>query len=412
MRTGEVDHSRFFEGFESAGDPLDGLHLSPPERLLVSLAASLVHVRRETVGRAESALGIDPIARYLGGRATHEIVAQGCARRERDGGHYLAEDQVCTFERDGVVGPFPILPRDEALALGRWVRELHEREWDGNCAYGARIHRAFKASGMMRDINHSGQYQALFQPKLWQVLRRPEVTQPFVSLLGPDVICWRQQFFDKPSGAQGTFWHQASRFRVISKKDRIRPGGSTAIDPAMLQYTLWLALEDVSDDNGSLRIAPGSYRDDRLERLAELIVAEPIKAMSTLPSEVVADTVKLLRYGPNEFDKVRALFQWVLSRCGDLFADSELRSYPMKAGEGIIFTSLNVHGSYANTTPRGRLAFAARVTGPHTAVYEGWTKDTYILPTGNVDHSVAGLKCIQMAGERHYGGNRMARAPE
>jgi len=52
------------------------------------------------------------------------------------------------------------------------------------------------------------------------------------------------------------------------------------IDPAMLQYTLWLALEDVDCDNGALRIARGSYRDDRLEKLADLIVAEPLKALN------------------------------------------------------------------------------------------------------------------------------------
>lgn len=81
----------------------------------------------------------------------------------------------------------------------------------------------------------------------------------------------------------------------------------------------------------------------------------------------------------------------------------------MRAGEGLIFTSLNVHGSQENTTSRGCLAFTARVMAPNT-VYEGWSKDTYIAPAGNVNHPVSGLKGIQMSGRRHHPRTSMADA--
>ncbi|MFV0523379.1 MAG: phytanoyl-CoA dioxygenase family protein [Acidimicrobiales bacterium] len=400
-------HARFFEGFEPPPDTGPDRRLTHRQRAAVEAATAAVHAYRETVGRVWARRGVGPVQRRLGGRPGHVIRALGHAR-ETHGGHRLPEAQMRAFEATGVVGPIPFLARDEALDLGVWVRELHGRDWDGNCAFGPDVHRAFQRSGMMADIVHSGQYQALFQPRLWSLLHRPEVTDPLSSLMGDDLICWRQQFFDKPPGAEGTFWHQASKFRIVSRKERLRPVEGSGLNPAMIQYTLWIALEDVDIENGALRMAPATFDDDRLERLGELAVDRPLEALASLPADRVRDTIELMLHGTDEFEKGKALLGWALSQCPDLFAGAELTSYPMRAGEGLIFTSLNLHGSHRNGTDRGRLALAARVVGPQVAVYEGWDRDTYITPVGRIRHPIDGLECIQMAGGNVHPGNRVA----
>ncbi|WP_346434348.1 phytanoyl-CoA dioxygenase family protein, partial [Candidatus Protofrankia californiensis] len=41
------------------------------------------------------------------------------------------------------------------------------------------------------------------------------------SIIGPDVQCWRTDFFPKYPGNEGISWHQAATFANTSKKPRI-----------------------------------------------------------------------------------------------------------------------------------------------------------------------------------------------
>ncbi len=64
-------------------------------------------------------------------------------------------------------------------------------------------------------------------------------------LIGPDVKCMQSMLFIKPPGFQGQGWHQDEIY--IPTRDRSLTGG-------------WIALDDATEENGCLRVLPGSHK--------------------------------------------------------------------------------------------------------------------------------------------------------
>ncbi len=64
-------------------------------------------------------------------------------------------------------------------------------------------------------------------------------------LIGPDVKCMQSMLFIKPPGFQGQGWHQDEVY--IPTRDRSLTGG-------------WIALDDATEENGCLRVLPGSHK--------------------------------------------------------------------------------------------------------------------------------------------------------
>ncbi|MFH9663534.1 phytanoyl-CoA dioxygenase family protein [Streptomyces sp. NPDC017248] len=50
---------------------------------------------------------------------------------------------------------------------------------------------------------------------------RPEIVDRVRSVLGPDVLNWRTEFFPKYPGDEGTDWHQADTFANASGQPQI-----------------------------------------------------------------------------------------------------------------------------------------------------------------------------------------------
>ena len=131
---------------------------------------------------------------------------------------------------------------EEANSLKEFAHKIHDANYNDEIIFGNEaIRETLRRTGQW-NLNYGGMYRALQYPKLEKLLSRPEITQRIASLLGNDLICWRSQFFEKPPGAKGTFWHQQGRFRELSKKPKlIAPAG---VDDAMVQLTAWVALTD------------------------------------------------------------------------------------------------------------------------------------------------------------------------
>ncbi len=128
------------------------------------------------------------------------------------------------------------------------------------------------------------------------------------TLLGTtDVLFWYIQFVTKfPEGERGSSvfpWHQDN-------------GYAGALTPA-LNVTVWVALDDVDENNGCVWVMPNSHRNGVL----------PHRAQS--PDNWYMDT-------PVEGDGVPAR---------------------LKAGEAVAFTGLTLHRSLANRTQRPRRGF-------------------------------------------------------
>lgn len=93
----------------------------------------------------------------------------------------------------------------------------------------------------------------------------------------------------------------------------------TRHDPALGSINIWVALEDMTPDNGCLRVVPGSHRAQQLE--------------SRTSDD--GDTHRQVDVDPDTALPVR-----------------------MRAGDAVAFTRWTVHGSGPNRTDRPRLAYA------------------------------------------------------
>jgi len=80
----------------------------------------------------------------------------------------------------------------------------------------------------------------------WRLATAPEILDIVEALIGPDIRFYTDQTFLKPAhhGSEVP-WHQDS-------------GYWPAAEPRLL--SCWLALDDVSEDNGCVRFIPGSHR--------------------------------------------------------------------------------------------------------------------------------------------------------
>jgi phytanoyl-CoA hydroxylase len=86
--------------------------------------------------------------------------------------------------------------------------------------------------------------------------RRPAVVERIASLLGPDLKLYQDQLFMKPP-------------RVGSRQPyhQDQPLGFY-IDPPELMVTCWTALDPATEENGCLRVLPGTHRRGQLPREA------------------------------------------------------------------------------------------------------------------------------------------------
>jgi ectoine hydroxylase-related dioxygenase (phytanoyl-CoA dioxygenase family) len=85
----------------------------------------------------------------------------------------------------------------------------------------------------------------------------------------------------------------------------------------------------------------------------------------------------------------------------------------MKAGEFILFSSLNTHGSNPNVTSDDtRLAFAGRYTTNDVVVYKDMATDRFPTPEGFITFDTDRIGCIQAQGRDTFGHNRILERPE
>ena len=134
-----------------------------------------------------------------------------------------------------------------------------------------------------------------------------------VSLIGPAVCLTHVQFITKLPDREDTHsdipWHQDS--------------GYGQLDPAT-DLTVFVALTDMTEQNGCLQVVPGSHRGGLLAHATSAV--NPV-----------------LRESP---------------RAGDALA------VPLRAGEALAFSGLLVHGSGPNHGSAPRVAFYVRYCAP------------------------------------------------
>lgn len=254
----------------------------------------------------------------------------------------LSEEELNAFRQNGYAGPFDLYDVDEIKAKYKRIRaDLFDR------------------SHAVYDLEHSsiisGYDRHLDVNDLSQHIMQREIVEKVADILGPDLICWRSEFFPKYPGDEGTDWHQADTFAHASGKPQIVWPMNDDFGGAI---TVWTALTDVSEANGCLRFIPGTHE------------------------EMIYDESKEMKYSPDEVNSMdkdgikRGFFGYDyrnLQKDPNYKVDeSKAVSIEMKAGQFVIFWSTLMHSSLPNiTSNQTRMAFASRYVPASVKVYPG-----------------------------------------
>jgi non-heme Fe2+,alpha-ketoglutarate-dependent halogenase len=198
--------------------------------------------------------------------------------------------------------------------------------------------RHFDIRALSRHIVH---------PRVIQVIRR---------LLGPDLLCWRTEFFAKFPGAVGTEWHQVVDYSYATGKPMLQSVlGERA---TRLDVTVWTAFTEATRSNGCLKFLPGSHN--------QLFYDEHKATASGRQGLYRSGESKSAFFG-YEFEDFKIDPRWSPD-------ESKAIAMEMRPGECVIFTATCVHGSFPNTTQREtRFAISSRYVPTHVRVYPDWT---------------------------------------
>jgi non-heme Fe2+,alpha-ketoglutarate-dependent halogenase len=294
----------------------------------------------------------------------------------------LTPEELTQFHRDGFIGPFDLYEEEE---MAEHLRLLRPKLLNTKRAvYG----QGKAISGVTNLANYDRHLDVEF---LARHITRPEIVDRVASVLGPDVLCWRSEFFPKYPGDEGTDWHQANSFANVagSKKAQIEWPDDAGFGGTI---TVWTAFTPATEETGCLQFIPGTH---------DVMNYDESKTM-----EYDADSVN-----QKEKDGVRRGFFGYdyrqLQKDPDWSPDeSSAVSQVMRPGQFIMFWSTLMHASHphAGRTEEMRLGYAGRYVPtsvrvyPHSDGLEEFGGSASLERFGNV----------LVSGSDRYGHNRLA----
>lgn len=259
----------------------------------------------------------------------------------------FSEQALRKFHEQGFGGPFDLYSEEETA---RHLKALKPKLLDTRqAAYG-------NGKGLSGVTNLSNYDRHLDIPLLADHICRPEIVDRVAGILGPDVLCWRTEFFPKYPGDEGTDWHQAANFANVasSKKPQIEwPEGSGFQGT----ITVWTALTDCRVDNGCMQLMPGTHRVMNYDE-SKVMEYDEHRINNT-----DKDGVRRGFFG-YDYRQLQKDPNWSPD-------ESKAQSMVMKAGQFIIFWSTLLHASHPHTGASRdmRLGFAARYLPTVVKVY-------------------------------------------
>lgn len=150
---------------------------------------------------------------------------------------------------------------------------------------------------------------------LFDICMNPKVHDLVEGILGPNFFLWASNFFVKePRTKETVGWHQDAYYWPMSPHNSV---------------TVWLAFGDVDEENGAMRIVPGSHKSGIIQH-----------SRST-----ATDSVLTLELEHGTFREDTAV------------------SMRLKAGEVSLHDDAAVHGSPANPSDRKRVGLTMRFSG-------------------------------------------------
>lgn len=293
----------------------------------------------------------------------------------------LDAEQLAAFDRDGFIGPITIYSPEEMA--DRWL-EIRTSVLDRSLA-------VYPADSYGGNTNISNYDRHLDVDPLSEHIMHPRIVGPVTSILGPDVLCWRTEFFPKYPGDEGTDWHQADTFANASGRPQLVWGEDRDKSAHGGTLTVWTAFTDSTLENGCLQLIPGTHREMNYDET---------KGMTYRPEVVNAVEKDGINRGFFGYDyrELQKDPNW---------RPDESSAFPvvMKAGQSLFFWSTLMHASLPNITENDyRMGFATRYVPPTVKVYP----DTELVEEYGGAVPLENWSAVLVAGHDDSGRNRLA----
>lgn len=289
------------------------------------------------------------------------------------------KEEIDRFHEFGYLGPFKVYEVDEMKKI--WRRERLRLMDQSKAVYDDKAAHA----GNTNIANYDRHLDSAF---LGDHICRPEIVDRVTAVLGPNVLCWRSEFFPKYPGDEGTDWHQADTFAFASGKPQIvwpeaeKEFGGT--------ITVWTAFTEAAEDTGCLQFIPGTHRT---------MFYDESKGMHYRPDKInqqVKDGVSRGFYG-YDYRELQRDPDWRPP-------EEQAASIVMQPGEAVLFWSTLMHASKPHSAmdKEMRLGFAGRYVPTCVQIYP----DTEDVDEYGGEVSLAEYGAVLVAGADTYNHNR------
>jgi ectoine hydroxylase-related dioxygenase (phytanoyl-CoA dioxygenase family) len=210
----------------------------------------------------------------------------------------LTRLQLQDYKRDGVLFPLAVLTDEEVARFRGNLEELEDFLVTPN-------------SLQFRQL-------PLFFRWAYDLAAHPAVLDEVEQIIGPDILVHSSTMFTKNPG-DGTYvsWHQDGHYWQLSESHLT---------------SAWIALTDSNNENGCMRVVPGSNRNGRLPH-GETSISERNLLNSGLEVAIEVD-------------------------------EREARDVVLRAGEMSLHHVDMIHGSNPNRSNARRIGFAVRYAAP------------------------------------------------
>jgi len=293
----------------------------------------------------------------------------------------LTPDELASFHQNGYLGPVTIYSAEEMDQLWRTVqRESLDRS---RAAYPD-VDPTIGAPNIINYDRH------LDIDVLAQHVCNQKVVDRVASILGPNLLCWRTEFFPKYPGDEGTDWHQADTFANASGKPQLLWPGESADDFGAGTLTVWTAFTDSTRENGCLQIIPGTHHKMNYDETKHMEYSE---------ERINSEVKNGVRRGFFGYDYRRLQFDpnWRPS-------EEDAVSLVMQKGQCVIFWSTLMHASLPNISDDDyRMGFASRYVPTKVRIYP----DTEHIEEYGGAISLEKWSAVLVAGEDTFNHNKI-----
>lgn len=213
--------------------------------------------------------------------------------------YHLSEEQKAFYRDQGyLLGLPPIYSREEMAQLNAELPQLLALLQPGETAKD------------IREWHETSRY-------LYDIVMNPRIHDLVEGILGPNFYCWASSFFIKEPFSKSTVgWHQDAYYWPMAPHNTV---------------TVWLAFDDVDEENGGMKLIPGSHKQGIIKHRRSAVTDSVL-------------TLELERGQVSEADAVQ---------------------FKLKAGEVSLHDDRAVHGSPANPSARRRAGLTLRYSGVH-----------------------------------------------